>query len=565
MNKKGPSCFHFYLFFFLLFIIYYKTMVSGTLIKSNYEVPLQMLKNIWQNTQLFPTGTSNKKKAVALTLGATVALVCRLVFTFCYVPRNLRHLPTVSWLRLFLSILKLEDATQRAKYVYGPAMKKGNGVYLINFPITWTVFVSEPKAAKAILMKTDNFPKSRAVFDALGKNSAVSKFFGNESVAVVNGEKWKNQRKVMNPAFHRAMPVKLFGRLMQKGFAIIDKQPDHEVGALDFFQRLTLDALGNAGFGFDFGSLEDPNSVWTTTYETVRIGLRSPWTFMFPRLEWLFRRIIPARKRMADSVDKLNGLLLEMIQKRRLAVQSPDYDASGPEHEKDLLTLMLEAEMRGEGFTTNEQLRSNIAVFFLAGHETTANTMSFCLYNLAMNKEVQEKARQEVIKVLGDDPVDVLPSIEELRQIPYLDMVLKENLRRYGPAAMTITRKAVEDFDMNGTFIPKGTSVVVEMNALHHNPEVWKNPEHFDPERFAPGNEHDVSHEGMTWIPFSSGSRGCIGQNFSMHEQRVFLTMLLRKYEWELPEDSIHRNGVKIGNFQNAAPQSLRIKFHPRY
>ncbi|CAO3594952.1 unnamed protein product [Absidia cylindrospora] len=367
----------------------------------------------------------------------------------------------------------------------------------------------------------------------------------------------------MNPAFHRAMPVQMFGRLMLKGFKNIEKQ-DYQVPILDFFQRLTLDALGIAGFGFDFHSVDDPESVWTKTYENVRLGLRSPFTFLFPSMDWLLKYIIPGRKEMDESVDKLNALLMNMAQERRLQVRA-SIDDNVPESEKDLLTLMLEAEIRGEGTASDEQLRSNLAVFFLAGHETTANTMSFCLYNLAINKEVQSKARQEVLTVLGDEPVDVLPQIDELRQMPYIDMVLKENLRRFGPATMLIARRSQEDFDLNGVFIPKNTPVVVETHALHHNPDVWKNPEQFDPERFAPGGEHETCHEGMAWLPFSSGSRGCLGMNFSLAEQRTFLAMLLRKYEWSLPEDSIHRNGVQIGNFQNVAPESLDIKFSSRY
>ncbi|ORZ22410.1 cytochrome P450 [Absidia repens] len=513
--------------------------------------------------KLFPVGTSNKKKAVLLSLGATVALICRAIYRIYYVPRSLRHIPSVGYFRLIRSILRREDATTRARTVYGPAIKKGNGIYLANFPITWSVFVSSPIAAKSVLMKTDNFPKSMEIFHALGKENPVVRFFGIDNVAIVNGEKWKKQRKVMNPAFHRAMPVQMFGRLMLKGFKNIEKQ-DYQVPILDFFQRLTLDALGIAGFGFDFHSVDDPESIWTKTYENVRLGLRSPFSFLFPSMDWLLKYIIPGRKELDKSVDKLNALLMSMAQERRLQVRA-SIDDNVPDSEKDLLTLMLEAELRGEGTASDEQLRSNLAVFFLAGHETTANTMSFCLYNLAMNKEVQSKARQEVLTVLGDEPVDILPQIDELRQMPYIDMVLKENLRRFGPASMLIARKSQEDFDLNGVFIPKNTPVVVETHALHHNPDVWKNPEQFDPERFAPGGEHETCHEGMAWLPFSSGSRGCLGMNFSLAEQRTFLVMLLRKYEWELPEDSIHRNGVKIQNFQNAAPESLEIKFSSRY
>ncbi|KAI8339869.1 cytochrome P450 [Chlamydoabsidia padenii] len=536
--------------------------ITNALQTYNFQEPIHFIKDLWLN-RLFPAGTSNRKKAVFLTLGATIALVCRVIYSLYLVPKSLRHLPSVPYHVMIGSFLRREDISSRVRSIFAPAMKKGNGVFVVRFPLEWSIFVTEPMAAKAVLMKTENFPKSLDVLDALGDNNPVVRFFGHDNIAVVNGERWKTQRKVMNPAFHRSMPVQMFGRLLQKGFKNIEKQ-GNEVPILDFFQRLTLDALGIAAFGFDFESLDNPDSIWTNTYEKVRVGLRSPLSFVFPRLDWLLKYVIPGRREMDESVTKLNALFMEMIKEKRAKARvAIDHDT--PESEKDLLTLMLEAELRGEGTTNDEQLRSNMAVFFLAGHETTSNAMSFCLYNLARDKSIQDRARQEVIKVLGDEPVDVLPRNEELRQIPYLDMVLKENLRRFGPASMLNPRRAVEDFDMNGVLVPKGTPVVIETHALHHNPAIWKNPEHFDPERFAPGGEHETCHEGMSWLPFSSGSRGCLGMNFSMAEQRVFLSMLLRKYEWNLPENSIHKDGVKMNNFQNAAPESLSIQFHPRY
>ncbi|KAI8889920.1 cytochrome P450, partial [Backusella circina FSU 941] len=153
---------------------------------------------------------------------------------------------------------------------------------------------------------------------------------------------------------------------------------------------------------------------------------------------------------------------------------------------------------------------------------------------------IQEKAREEVIRTLGDSYEDVVPSAEQAKGMKYINMVIKETLRRHPPAYHMTGRLCQEDLNLAGNFIPKGVEVAVDIYNLHHNPTVWKDPYVFDPERFAPGGEAD-NQKGIAWVPFSNGSRQCIGMNFSLAEQRVVLSMMLRKYNWSLPAHSPHK------------------------
>lgn len=102
---------------------------------------------------------------------------------------------------------------------------------------------------------------------------------------------------------------------------------------------------------------------------------------------------------------------------------------------------------------------------------------------------------------------------------------LKKNLRRYGPVDKLLSRDAARDIDLNGTLIPQGQKISIDFNAIHMNPKIWHDPEEFIPERFEPNGEHD-QHTGFTWLPFSNGSRQCIGMNFSLTEQKVLLSMI---------------------------------------
>lgn len=215
--------------------------------------------------------------------------------------------------------------------------------------------------------------------------------------------------KIMNPAFHRIMPVALFGNIVPKAFKIIDQAEGAPVAVASLMQRLTLEMLGKASFGtspsplytkrdrkrlmhtptaFAFGALDDENSVWLRTYRDALDGFLDMLVF-FPKLDSIWQLLYPPRKRRYNAAFKIIKLLDDMINSRRAELRDPALsktDNGLPEHEKDLLTLMLEAELRGEGSLTHDELRvslfscykrekgwltlvrqHNIAVFFMAG------------------------------------------------------------------------------------------------------------------------------------------------------------------------------------------------------
>ncbi|KAI9249257.1 cytochrome P450 [Phascolomyces articulosus] len=416
---------------------------------------------------------------------------------------------------------------------------------------------------------TKNMSNTTFLMDYFPEDSPIMQFSGRDNVAIINGEHWKSQRKIMNPAFHRSMPVGVFGSLMPSVFELIEQTQNSGEGyisASKLTRRLTLDALGKAAFDFDFFALKDENSVWVTTYNQVLESFLEVIPTFVPAVDYVYRFFSRQRRERYNATFKLISLLDDLADKKRVELQQkPDLDNKA-QNEKDLLTLMLEAEIRGEGSWTKEELRHNMAIFFLAGHDTTSNSLAFCLYYLAINQDVQTKAREEVLSVLGNDMEDVFPTLEDCKKFPYLDMCIKEGLRLQPPANEITPRLTPKDtdLDLGGIVIPRGSMVNVDIQALHYNPNLWHEPEKFIPERFAENGEHSL-HEGVTYAPFSSGGRVCLGINFSMAEQRVVLSMLLKKYEWKLPSNSIHREGIVMGQTFNLAPESLTIQFNNRY
>ncbi|CAO3597966.1 unnamed protein product [Absidia cylindrospora] len=444
-------------------------------------------------------------------------------------------------------------------------------MYLRNDKLGWTVHVCVPDAAKKVLLKLEDFPKAN---QRAASGTLVFRMIGVSNILFENGDEWTKHRRLANPAFHRSMPIQLFGETAQQLFAVLDKtQPDDftvDVGEL--FERVTLSVIGRAGFGFDFESIEKKDSRWKYVYDTVMNGHRDPLFYLFPILEKHFLWMFPKRQQIHAMATEFLDMLQQVIEHKRQYLRE-NYTSidSMDEAEKDLLTLMIESELRGEGILTNQELLNDIGVFFVAGHDTTSTALTACCYYLAKYPEYQRKAREEVNRILCpggvEPPVDILPTNKQTTEFVFLNQLIKETLRMNGSVVSLVTpRKTTKDVELANVLIPKDTLVNVNIYDLHHNPNVWDDPEVFNPDRFAAQAEADQkTGGGMSWVPFSSGGRICIGQNFSLGEQRVLLACLLRKYEWELPDDSIHKDGLVTSNSNLMFPQNVKIRFHKRY
>ncbi|CAG8587446.1 4651_t:CDS:10, partial [Racocetra persica] len=255
-----------------------------------------------------------------------------------------------------------------------------------------------------------------------------------------NGDVWKRHRRVCNPAF-KALPVHLF---VEKGLELMDileRVDNKPIEVKDFMQRLTLDVLGKVSFNFDFND-------------------------------------IIKEKRKSLAAGQSNGDLLELMLK---ACEDPDNP-----------TL------------SDIELRHNLAIFMVAGHDTTANALSTLLYLLAVHKDVQKKAREEVLKILGDD---LTPSAEHHASLKYLNMVIRENLRLYPPVPTLPLRVITEDLKYKNFLIPAGTLIGLFLYGIQHSSKLWENPEEFLPERF------ENEHENYSWLAFGGGSRMFVLRN----------------------------------------------------
>jgi cytochrome P450 len=198
----------------------------------------------------------------------------------------------------------------------------------------------------------------------------------------------------------------------------------------------------------------------------------------------------------------------------------------------------------------------------LAGHESTASALASHLYYLATHPDVQTKAREEVLSVLDSDD-----AIQHNTKLPYLEAVIYESLRIHPPTDALPFRAIAHDVQLEGKSgkmhtLPKGSLASLSLTALHNNPDIWMNPHEFRPERFLNQDERESTKHAF--MPFGTGPRMCIGMNFSLLEQRIVLSMLLRCFEWTLPADSPHKDGIQSTGFTLLKANPMHLSFTRR-
>jgi cytochrome P450 len=231
----------------------------------------------------------------------------------------------------------------------------------------------------------------------------------------------------------------------------------------------------------------------------------------------------PVNRRLVRARQALYGVCDEIVARRRAG-------SSGQEdllERGDLVGLLLEARDDGSSLDDAE-IRDQVLIFLLAGHETTSTALTFTLHLLGRHPDVQRRVREEVEAVIGER----MPTADDVPALAYTTMALKEAMRLY-PSAPLLGRFAVADDEVRGYRIPAGSNVIVAPWVTHRHPGFWDEPERFDPERFTP--EREKARHRYAWFPFGGGPRGCIGQHFSMLESAIALAVLVRDFEFIAP------------------------------
>ncbi|XP_075395845.1 cytochrome P450 4A6-like isoform X2 [Tenrec ecaudatus] len=349
--------------------------------------------------------------------------------------------------------------------------------------------VYDPDYLRVILGRSD--PKAMIFYRFL------SPWIG-EGLLLLNGPTWFQHRRMLTPAFHYDI-LQLYVQLMANSVQVMLEKweklvtQDNHVELFEHVSLMTLDTIMKCAFSYQSNTQ--------------------------------LNRLTP-EGRLNHRACELAHKHTDQVIKQRKAYLQEERELEKVRRKKnlDFLDILLCAKMEDGSSLSDQDLRAEVDTFMFEGHDTTASGISWILYALATHPKHQQTCREEVQSLLGDGSSITW---DHLSQMPYTTMCIKEALRIYPPVPGIgrVLSKPITFPD--GRSLPKGIIVSLNIHTLHHNPKVWSNPEVFDPFRFAPGS----THHSHAFLPFSGGSRNCIGKQFAMNEMKVAVALTLLRFE----------------------------------
>uniref|UniRef100_A0A452G8S9 Uncharacterized protein n=1 Tax=Capra hircus TaxID=9925 RepID=A0A452G8S9_CAPHI len=364
------------------------------------------------------------------------------------------------------------------------------------------------------------------------------------------GDKWSSHRRLLTPAFHFNI-LKPYMKIFTKSADIMHAKWQRLITEghthLDMFEHIslmTLDSLQKCVFSYDSNCQEKPSDYIAAILELSALVAKR-YQQLFLHMDFLYY-LTPDGRRFRRACRLVHDFTGAVIQERRCTLPKEDIGDFLKAKEKtktlDFIdVLLLTKDEDGKGLS-DEDIRAEADTFMFEGHDTTASGLSWVLYNLAKHPEYQERCRQEVQELLKDRESKEI-EWDDLAQLPFLTMCIKESLRLHPPVTV-ISRRCTQDIMLpDGRVIPKGVICLISIFGTHHNPSVWPDPEVYDPLRFEP--ENIKGRSPLAFIPFSAGPRNCIGQAFAMTEMKVVLALTLLRFR-VLPDEEEPRRKPEL-------------------
>ncbi len=391
------------------------------------------------------------------------------------------------------------------EYLRRVAAEHGDIAYLKLGPQN-VYLISQPDWIKDVLVtQQTSFKKSRMLERA--------RVLLGDGLLTSEGDFHKLQRRLVQPAFHRERLTGYAASMVECAAACRDRwQPGAELDVSREMMHLTLAIVARTLFGADVsGEADEIGSALTEV-----LGLFD--TVMLPFSEWLEKLPLPSVRRFKSARGRLDQTIYRIIAERR----------ASSEDRGDLLSMLLLArDEETSGRMTDQQIRDEALTLFLAGHETTANALTWTWYLLSQNPEAEAKVHAEVDRVLQARA----PGFDDVPQLRYLEMVFAESMRLY-PPAWAIGRRAKVDHAVGDYTVPAQSVVLMSPYVVHRDPRWFPDPLRFDPERWRP--EAAEQRPKFSYFPFGGGARVCIGERFAWMEGVLLLATLSQRWRLRL-------------------------------
>ena len=406
-------------------------------------------------------------------------------------------------------------------------------VYLINNP---------DYIEKVLIYDHRNFKK--------GKRLQAAKALLGEGLVTSEGNFHNRQRRLIQPIFHPKQ-IMAYGKIMTD-YAIRHRDRWKNEDILDISQemmQLTLGIICKSVLNYDVESEAKQIGKALTTTRNYSKRLQSPIGQVLDKIP-----ILPAPRGAREAKKELDSLVYRLIsERRRHHQQESNNNNNGYD---DLLSRLLQAQdsnLAGsassnggaqssssspDGKMSDKQVRDEVMTIFIAGHETTANALTWTFYLLSQYPDVEKKLHDEINSVLGPnddrnghDDSKKIPTVDDIPKLQYTEKVLRESMRLY-PPVWTMGRYVENDYHVGEYTIPAGSSILMSQYVMHHDPRYYEEPEHFNPDRWTTKFKTDLPR--FSYFPFGGGIRGCIGEPFAWMEGILIITTIAQKWTMHL-------------------------------
>ena len=337
-----------------------------------------------------------------------------------------------------------------------------------------------------------------------------------KGVFVSEGKLWERQRKIMSPATHKKRLAGYADTMMEAGLEVVDawelNRVDAEVDVMEEMTLLTSDIITRTMFGVVLGERN------ATLYQSFQDYLASHGRIHISELiglpSWIPR---PGQVRGRAAVRQFDEVIASVIKERH----------SQKEPKDDLLQMLIDFREESGESMTDQLLLDEVASIYLAGHETTAITLTWAFYLLHEHPDIRERLWGELEGALAGRK----PTYEDLPNLPLTRAIVDETLRLYPPVHV-FSRQALGDDEISGSRVPKGSFMTISSWVLHRHKLHWEDPNRFDPDRFLPGRSRQV--KPFAYIPFGAGPRVCMGKHFGLVEATLLLALFAQRFDLKL-------------------------------
>lgn len=387
-----------------------------------------------------------------------------------------------------------------------------------------TLTVPHPELIKEILSnKFEHYEK--------GSGNPIARQMIGHGLAGLNGEKWVQHRKILAPAFHLDLLKGMVPTIVECTTNMLEEwsklvlSSEAEVEVLQEFRNLTADVIAHTAFG---SSYAEGKHFFNIQDQLIRLAAELLGRVYIPGF-----RFLPTRKnRHCWKLEKeLRRCIMQVIGARERIAGKEKSGSYGA----DLLGLMMSAKNAQDVRMTMEEIVDECKIFYFAGHETTANLLTWTMILLGMHQDWQAHGRKEVLEVCGKNA----PDADSVNRLKIVGMILNEALRLYPPGAF-MQRHTYKPMKLGRLSIPAGIVLMLPILAIHHDPSLWGNDaKEFNPSRFGEGIAKAAKHP-FAFMPFGIGPRICVGQNFAMLEAKVVLAMILQQFSFVVSPSYAH-------------------------